>query len=103
MEQERHIFCVIEQLWTVTLKIFNSSSWLENMVCCVPGTILQICELCFHFAKRAMGCSSIELAPRTCSTSWPPCLEGGLNDSIFLQAQTDRKLATLCPRHGLLD
>ena len=43
------------------------------------------------------------LAPRTCSTSWPPCLQLGLNDSILLQAQTNRKLATLCPRHGLFD
>ena len=47
-----------------------------------------------------MGCSSIGLAPRTC---WPPCLHLGLNDSNFLQAQTNRKLATLCPRHDLLD
>ena len=92
--------------WNERVKFFNSSSWLENMVCCVPGTLLEICELCFHFAKRAMGCWSIELAPRTCSTSWPPCLQLGLNDSIFLQAQTNRKLATLgtlCPRHSLLD
>ena len=24
-------------------KIFHRSSWFENMVCCVPGTILEIC------------------------------------------------------------
>ena len=54
-------------------------------------------SLCVHFAKGTMGCSSVELAPRTFSTSWPPCLQLGLNASIFLQAQTNRKLATLCP------
>ena len=50
-----------------------------------------------------MGCSSIELAPTTCSTSWPPCLQFGLNDSIFLQALTTRKLATLCWMNQLDD
>ena len=50
-----------------------------------------------------MGCSSVELVPKTCSRSWPPCFQLGLNASMFLQAQTNRKLATLCPRDGRLD
>ena len=76
-------------------------AWKHGLLCAWDniGNFLTMFPLC----QKAMGCSSIELAPRTCSTSWPPCLQLGLNDSIFLQAQTNRKLATLCPRHGLLD
>ena len=38
-----------------TSEFFFWSSWLENMVCCMPGTVLEVCQLCFHFANRAMG------------------------------------------------
>ena len=50
-----------------------------------------------------MGCESTELVPRKRSTSWPPCLHLGFDDSTVLQAQSTGKLATTCPGHLLLD
>ena len=44
-----------------------------------------------------MGCSSLQFVPTTCSTSWPPCVQLGVNATTSVQAQTNRKLATSCP------
>lgn len=50
-------------------------------------TIVEICQLCFQFAKGATRCSSIEFAATTCSTSWPPDVHFALNTTTVLQAQ----------------
>lgn len=45
--------------------------------------IITVFGVCFQLAKRAMGCASIELVPRKRSTSWPPCLEVGVDESAI--------------------
>ena len=40
--------------------------------------------------------------PEKRSTSWPPCLHLGFDDSTVLQAQSTGKLATTCPGHPYL-
>ena len=46
-----------------------------------------------------MSRESTELVSRKRSTSWPPCLHLGFDDSTVLQAQSTGKLATTCPGH----
>ena len=61
------------------------------------------CSLCFQLARRAMSRESTELVSRKRSTSCPPCLHFGFDDSTVLHAQSTGKLATTCPGHLLLD
>ena len=58
-----------------------------NYVSNLPGERWVVRE--FVFRKR--------------STSWPPCLHLGFDESTVLQAQSTGKLATTCPGHLLLD
>lgn len=72
-----------------TNQFFYSSQWFDNMFCCVPGTILIRCQLCFHLAKKAMGCWSVEF--------FPPCFHWGLNDWTFLPAKKKIEIGHFVP------
>ena len=89
-----------------TSELSHSSSRIENVVCRMLGTILEICELCDYVSNlpgERWVVRALNWFPESARRVRRPAYTSDSMIGQFLQAQSAGELATTCPGHFLLD